>query len=246
MVLSRSTVAFVTPSINYKGSLDLGFYYKRVLFLYFMFLIVDDTGIYKNAALILGLRQACLVPESAIFGAVEELKEKLEDLRDSTLMVFAIANAIWIILLTTLITQEHLKFLGTNVLGLAFLCIYGFIIVIQFLTLLWHRGVTFFHVVARAPWKRGPLHMVWAFDDANLPPPPDERTLEDIRNQRTKRPKTKKRRHNTEYRRSTSQASVSSVTSTSERDSLLPVDGRPPSRSGYGSREPSVRLSQPV
>ena len=211
-----------------------------------MFLIVDDTGIYKNAALILGLRQACLVPESAIFGAVEELKEKLEDLRDSTLMVFAIANAIWIILLTTLITQEHLKFLGTNVLGLAFLCIYGFIIVLQFLTLLWHRGVTFFHVVARAPWKRGPLHMVWAFDDANLPPPPDERTLEDIRNQRTKRPKTKKRRHNTEYRRLTSQASVSSVTSTSDRDLLLPVDGRPPSRSGYGSREPSVKLSQPV
>lgn len=189
------------------------------------------------------MRQACLVPESAIFGAVEELKEKLEDLRDMVLAVFAIANVIWMILLEALIRQEHLTVLDTNVLGLCFLAIYGFIVVIQFLTLLWHRAVTFCHVVARAPWKRGPLQRAWAFNNENLPPPPDERELESIRRGRSK---PRKRRHNTEHRRLTSQVSVSSIASTSyETDHLLP-DGRPPSRSGYGSRDPSVKLSQPV
>ena len=189
-----------------------------------------------------GLRKACLVPESAIFGAVEELKEKLEELRNSALVVFAIANAIWIIFLVTLIQQEHLTVLDTNVLGLAFLAIYGTIQVIQFLTLLWHRGVTFFHVIARAPWKRGPLHMVWAFDDTNLPPQPSESELNAIRRGRSK-PRKKPRRL-------TSQASVTSVTSMTstidERDHLL-SDGRLSSRSTYGSRgEQSHRLPQLV
>lgn len=160
-------------------------------------------------------------------------------------MVFAIGNALWIILLTSLLTQEHLKFLGTNVIGLAFLCIYGFIVVIQFLTLLWHRGVTFFHVIARAPWKRGPLHMVWAFDDKNLPPPPDEQVLEDIR-QRRGRSRPRRRRHNTA--RLTSQTSVASIASTSnESDHLLSGHhGRPPSQAGYGSRDSVQKLSQLV
>lgn len=186
-----------------------------------------DRSLFDFSVLFTGLRKACLVPESAVFGAVEELKEKLEDLRDSTLMVFAIANAIWMILIVTLIQQEHLSYLGTNVLGLAFLCVYGFLIVIQFLTLLWHRGVTFFHVIARAPWRRGQLHMVWAFDDQNLPPPPSDRDLEDVRNHRRRRPR---RRRNQEYRRFSSQASVSS----NESESLL-KDGKP--QSSYGSRD---------
>lgn len=197
-----------------------------------------------NQCVLSGLRQACLVPESAIFGAVEELKEKLEDLRDNVLVVFAIANAIWMILLEAFIRQEHLSVLDTNVLGLSFLAIYGFIVVIQFLTLLWHRAVTFCHVVARAPWKRGPLQRAWAFNNENLPPHPDERELESIRRGRSK--PRKRRHHNTEHRRLTSQVSVSSIASTSyETDHLLP-DGRPPSRFGYGSRDPSVKLSQPV
>ena len=175
---------------------------------------------------------------------MEELKEKLEDLRDGVIVVFAIANIIWIILLTALIRQEHLTVLDTNVLGLSFLAIYGFIVVIQFLTLLWHRGVTFCHVVARAPWKRGPLQSAWSFNDENLPPPPDERVLESIRRGRSK--PRKRRHHNTEHRRLTSQASVSSIASTSyETDHLIP-DGRPPSKSGYGSRDHSLKLSQPV
>ena len=116
-----------------------------------------------------------------MFGAVEELKKKLQDLRDMTLMVFAVANTIWIILVMALIRQQRLQVIGTDFLGFLFLCVYGFLLVIQFLTLLWHRGVTFCHVIARAPWRRGTLHRVWAFDDENLPPP-DEQTFEDNSN----------------------------------------------------------------
>ena len=38
---------------------------------------------------------------------------------------------IWIILIITLMKQTRLEVLGTNVLGLAFLCIYGLIIVLN-------------------------------------------------------------------------------------------------------------------
>jgi len=51
------------------------------------------------------LRQACLLPESAIFGAVTELKAKLEDLRDNFLTVFAVANVMWIIIMVILDKQ---------------------------------------------------------------------------------------------------------------------------------------------
>ena len=164
-----------------------------------------------------------------MFGAVEELKEKLEDLRDMALMVFAVANAIWIILIMSLLSQEHLQVMGTNVLGFSFLCVYGFLIVIQFLTLLWHRGVTFCHVIARAPWRRGKLHRVWAFDDQNLPPPPDERDLEDVRNHRRRRPRRKQKQ---ELRRVLSQPS-----GTSEERKRLLTDERP--QSSYSSRSVS-------
>lgn len=161
-----------------------------------------------------------------MFGAVEELKEKLEDLRDSALMVFLIANLIWIILIMSLLSQQHLQVLGTNFLGFTFLCVYGFLIVIQFLTLLWHRGVTLCHVIARTPWRRGKLHRVWAFDDQNLPPPPDEGALEAVRNFRRRRNRRKSKQ---ELRRVLSQPSEPSE----ERQNLL-TDGRP--QSSYGSR----------
>ena len=73
------------------------------------------------------------------------------------MLVFCVYSHILII---TLMRQTRLEVLGTNVLGLAFLCIYGLIIVIQFLTLLWHRVETFFHVIERTLWRRGQLHMM--------------------------------------------------------------------------------------
>lgn len=183
------------------------------------------------SVLLAGLRQTCLVPESAIFGAVQELKEKLEELRDNTLLVFVVVNAIWLILILTLLEQPHLKVKGTNALGFGFLVVYGVIILIQFVSLLWHRFTTFFHVVARAPWKRGVQHMVWAFDDKNLPPPPDERTLEAIRQQRGR---ARPRRRRTEGRRSSLANSHSFASTSTERDPLIP-DRK--ATSVYGSKD---------
>ena len=131
-------------------------------------------------------------------------------------MVSFIANIIWIILIITLMRQTRLEVLGTNVLGLAFLCIYGLIIVIQFLTLLWHRVETFFHVIARTLWRRGQLHMSWAFDDENLPPPSTDSDLDQVR-RHSRRPCRRR------GRRSSDQKSVS----IDDRESLL-SEGRPP------------------
>ena len=100
-------------------------------------------------------------------------------------------------------------------LGLAF-CIYGLIIVIQFLTLLWHRVETFFNVIARTLWRRGQLHMSWAFDDENLPPPSTDSDLDQVR-RHLRRPQRRR------GRRSSDQTSVS----IDERESLL-SEGRPP------------------
>ena len=109
------------------------------------------------------------------------------ELRDLALMVFAVSNAIWIILIVTLLKRTELNFLGTNVLGLAFLCIYGVLVILQFITLLWHRLITVSHMLARAPWTRGPMQMNYSFDNAKLLPEPDPAVLEEIRSRRKRR-----------------------------------------------------------
>ena len=106
------------------------------------------------------------------------------ELRDLTLMVFAVSNAIWIILIVTLLKRTVQNFLGTNVLGLAFLCIYGFLVILQFITLFWHRLITVSHMLARAPWTREPMQMNYSFDNAKLLPEPDPAVLEEIRSRR--------------------------------------------------------------
>ncbi|KXJ20584.1 Caskin-1 [Exaiptasia diaphana] len=114
------------------------------------------------------LRSRCLLPESAVFGSMTELKEKLEDLRDSFLTVFAIANVMWIIVIITLDKQAELKVKGTNAIGLVFLFVFGLVIVIQFLTMIFHRLSTLCHLLARALWKRGRSQLSWAFNDEDL------------------------------------------------------------------------------
>ena len=78
------------------------------------------------------------------------------ELRNTSLVVFAVANALWMIIILTLVQQEDLKVLGVDIIGLGFLTIYGCIFVIQFLALLCHRFKTVIHVLARTPWKLSP------------------------------------------------------------------------------------------
>lgn len=100
-----------------------------------------------------GLRQECLIPEMSAFDQTSELKGKLVELRNTTLLVFGVSNALWMIIILALVRHKDLKILGVDIIGLGFLTIYGGIFAIQFLALLCHRFKTLIHILARAPWK---------------------------------------------------------------------------------------------
>ncbi|XP_020627360.1 uncharacterized protein LOC110064629, partial [Orbicella faveolata] len=99
-----------------------------------------------------GLRQTCLVPELSAFDQTSKLKEKLVELRNTALLIFGVSNALWMVIVLTLVQQKDLKVFGVDVIGLAFLLIYGFLIILQFLALLGHRFKTIVHILARTPW----------------------------------------------------------------------------------------------
>lgn len=99
-----------------------------------------------------GLRQTCLIPELSAFDQTSKLKEKLLELRNTTLLVFGVSNALWMIIILTLVQHKDLKVFGVDVIGLGFLIIYGFIIILQFLALLGHRFKTVVHILARTAW----------------------------------------------------------------------------------------------
>jgi len=80
--------------------------------------------------------------------------------------------------------------MNTNAIGIVFLAIYSLVIVIQLLTMIYHRLSTLCHLLARAPWTRGPYMLSWAFKDEDLQPEPTQEDLDLIRqkkNRRTKR-----------------------------------------------------------
>ena len=141
------------------------------------------------------LRKARLLPESKAFGQHSELSEKLADLRDSVVLFITVANLLWIILIMSLAAKVNLNVAGTNPLGLSFLVVFGVLIVLQFLTMLWHRLSTLLHLIARAPFRAGRTSVkVWSFDDSDLPPAPTEEQLARIRMKITRN--SLRRRHN--------------------------------------------------
>ena len=92
-----------------------------------------------------------LKPVSVRFqGQVEDLKQSLRSLRNGTLAVLFLVNIMWIVLLYTLEFPE-LEDYGLESRGfqLLFLAVYGFIIIVQFLTLICHRIVTLVHYLGR-------------------------------------------------------------------------------------------------
>ncbi|CAH1243309.1 RS1 [Branchiostoma lanceolatum] len=98
------------------------------------------------------LRAQCLDPELTTFNEVDELKQALVDLRNGWLMVFAVANAIWLTLILVLTSQSELAILGSNPIGLATALCFGVIQAVQFLAMLFHRGITLMHHTARIPY----------------------------------------------------------------------------------------------
>ena len=131
------------------------------------------------------LRERCLLPESKAFGQHSELADRLAELRNSVVVCLVVANLVWIILIFTLTKRAELNVVGTNPLGLSFLVVFGTILAIQFLTMLWHRMSTVLHFLARAPFRAGEASSKgWAFNDDDLPPPPSEDELRSIRAKR--------------------------------------------------------------
>ncbi|XP_066293420.1 uncharacterized protein [Branchiostoma lanceolatum] len=112
------------------------------------------------------LRNKCIKQDYGVFSQNVGLKEQLEELRNSWLIILAVSNALWLTLILTLAQQANLQLLGTNPLGLVFLSVFGCIIVIQFLAMLVHRVWSLMHLLARVkyPWQR-------LEDDVTIPTP---------------------------------------------------------------------------
>ncbi|XP_076451581.1 uncharacterized protein LOC143287463 isoform X2 [Babylonia areolata] len=109
------------------------------------------------------LKKSCLEPDLKAFGPEAEVKAKLVNLRNEWLVVLAVSNILWLVLISTLAAQASLTVLGANPLGLVFVVIFGFLFVLQFLTMLVHRVYTMSHYLARAPYRCGqPMQTSWS------------------------------------------------------------------------------------
>ncbi|XP_013412401.1 uncharacterized protein LOC106175109 [Lingula anatina] len=99
---------------------------------------------------------------SAVFKEKEDaLKNELLDLRKTALMWFAVVNTLWLTIFLTLGNlgtdpeKPDLQLFGNNPLGLVFLFIFCFLLIVQFLAMLCHRLLTFVHLLARATLGEG-------------------------------------------------------------------------------------------
>ncbi|KAH9513509.1 Chitin synthase, class 2 [Bulinus truncatus] len=112
------------------------------------------------------LKSKCLEPDLKAFGMDADIKVKLVGLRNNWLMTTAIANTLWLILLSTIAMKGNLTVIGANPIGLVFLFIFGLLFLIQFLAMIIHRLSTLCHYIARAPYTFGnPLLTNWSFHD---------------------------------------------------------------------------------
>nr|KAG5707326.1 hypothetical protein BaRGS_005293 [Batillaria attramentaria] len=116
------------------------------------------------------LKECCLQPDFKAFGLENEVKSKLTGLRNDWLLILAVSNTLWLILITTLASNAALTVVGANPVGLVFLVVFGALFFIQFLTMLQHRLVTLSHFLARAPYRCGrPMFTSWSFSQAGKP-----------------------------------------------------------------------------
>lgn len=105
----------------------------------------------KEADFWVSLIHRNLKPVSVRFqGQVEDLKKSLRNLRNAVLAVLFLINIMWIALLFTLDFPELLDYgIDSRGFQLLFLGVYGFIIIVQFITLVFHRVVTLIHYLGR-------------------------------------------------------------------------------------------------
>ena len=69
----------------------------------------------------------------------EELRNKLAELRNTCLIILAVANVIWLVIIVSVMDQDSLKLFGSSALSLVFLGLYTVLLLLQFLALIFHR-----------------------------------------------------------------------------------------------------------
>ena len=90
-----------------------------------------------------------LQPESANLSKVEELKEKLKNLRNLSVLIIFLINVMWIVFLYTLVFPQLSKYnLPDKAFSLLFLFIFSVIVLIQFVAMIFHRFKTLLHLLA--------------------------------------------------------------------------------------------------
>ncbi|XP_053386950.1 uncharacterized protein LOC123542823 [Mercenaria mercenaria] len=114
------------------------------------------------------LRKGCLIPQSTVFESDEHLKVKLRELRNKWLVVFAMINVLWLILISTLADKgKLLGVFGSNPIGFLVIVVYGLVLLIQFFAMLIHRISTLMHFLGRIPYKcNSNYNSSWMFDDS--------------------------------------------------------------------------------
>ena len=105
----------------------------------------------KEAKFWKDLVDVSLKPISIRFqGQIKDMKESLRGLRNTILGALFLINIMWIVLLYTLQFPELEDYgLDSRAFQLLFLAVYGFIIIVQFITLICHRIVTLVHYLGR-------------------------------------------------------------------------------------------------
>ncbi|KAI8487867.1 hypothetical protein Bbelb_343150 [Branchiostoma belcheri] len=81
----------------------------------------------------------------------DEFKQNLQQLRNSYLLTYLVANSVWLVLMFTLVQHAELQVINTNPLGLVFLVTFTFVLGVQFAALVIHRLATFIQYVSRIP-----------------------------------------------------------------------------------------------
>lgn len=127
------------------------------------------------------LRKICLLTEQGAFSQSEELHSKLFELRNSAMVIFAVSNVLWLVIMMALLHQgQKLTVLNSNFLSVAFLVIYACIMIVQFITLLIHRVSTWMHFVSRTPFKPGASKTAaWSFEEEEIAEEPEHEVLQE-------------------------------------------------------------------
>jgi chitin synthase len=104
-----------------------------------------------------------LKPVSHKLTQTGDIHKSLQSLRNMTLAILLLINMMWIILLASLTFWQLEQYgIDPHAFQLLFLAVYSLIILIQFFTMLAHRGVTLVHYLGRVkprevtvrPWQR--------------------------------------------------------------------------------------------